>query len=60
MRNIYSLSEKLGDVYEELRRRMVDVCCLEEVRCSRHGSRTLEIEGIEIERYKLWWSGKGD
>ena len=36
-----------GDVCEELKKRMIDVCCMQEL---RWGGR----------RYELWWSGKGD
>ena len=46
-----------GEVCEELRRRMIDVCCLQEVRWRGQGGRMLGMKG---RRYKLWWSGKGD
>jgi len=42
------------EVCEELRRRKVDVCCLQEVRWRGKGARFLGIRG---RRYKLWWSG---
>ena len=32
MWNLGGLSGKWGEVYEELRKRMIDVCCLQEVR----------------------------
>ena len=48
---------KGGDVCEELRKRMIDVCCLMEVRWRGQGANMLGMKG---RRYKLWWSGKGD
>ena len=36
---------------------MIDVCCLQEVRCRGKGVRTLGTKG---RRYKLWWSAKRD
>ena len=50
-----SLSGKGRDVCEELRMRMIDVCCLQEVRWRGQGARMLGINGG---RYELWWSGK--
>ena len=41
MWNIGSLSQK-GEVCEELRLRMIDVCCQQEVRWRGHGT---EVEG---------------
>ena len=55
--NLGSLSGKGGEVCEELRKRMIDMCCLQEVRWNEQGTRMLGIKQI---RYKLWWSGKGD
>ena len=55
--NLGSLSGKGGEVCEELRKSMIDVCCLQEVRLRGQGTRML---GIERRRYKLWWSGKKD
>ena len=52
-----SLSGNWGDVWEELRNRMIDVCCLQEVRWRGQGARMLVMKG---RRYKLLWSGKGD
>ena len=47
--NLGSLSGK-EEVLEELRKRMIDVCCLQEVRWRGQGAR------IQGRRYKLWWS----
>lgn len=52
--NIGSLCGRGTEVTEELRRRMVDVCCLQEVRWRGQGSRFIGVQG---RRYKLWWSG---
>ena len=49
MWNLDSLSGKGGEVCEELRKRMIDVCCWQ-------GARMLGMKG---RRYRLWWSGKG-
>ena len=54
--NIGSLIGK-GVVCEELRKRMNDVCCLQEVRLRAQCTRVLGKYG---RRHKLWWSGKGD
>ena len=54
--NLGNLRGKLGEDCEELRKRMIDVCCLQEVRWRRQGARML---GMKVRRYKLWWSGKG-
>ena len=51
------LSGKGGEDGEELRKSMIDVCCLQEVRWRGQGSRMLRMkEG----GYKLWWSSKED
>ena len=42
---------------EELRKRKVDVCCLQEVRWRNEGARFIGVKG---RRYKLWWCGNGD
>ena len=42
---------------EELRKRMIDVCCLQEVRWRGQGARMLDMKGG---RYNRGWSGKGD
>ena len=52
-----SLSGNGGEVSEELRKRMIDVCCLHEVRWRGLAVRMMGMKG---RRYKLWWSGKGD
>ena len=39
---------------EELRKRKVDVCCIQEVRWKGQGARFVGTSG---RRYKLWWSG---
>ena len=41
-------------MYEELRKRKVDVCCLQEVRWKGEGARFFGVKG---RRYKLWWCG---
>ena len=48
---------KRGDVCEKLRKKMIDVCYLQEVRWREQGSRMLGMKG---RIYKLWWSGKED
>ena len=51
----YRWSEwKGGEVCDELRMRMIDVCCLQEVRWRGQGAR------MNGTIYKLWWSGKAD
>ena len=50
MWNLGSLSGNGGEVCEELRKRMIDVCCLQEVRWSGQGARMLRAKG---RRYKL-------
>ena len=52
---IGSLSGK-GEDCEELSERMIDVCCLQEVRLEGQSSRMLGKEG---RAYKFWWSGDG-
>ena len=42
---------------EELRKRKVDVCCLQEVRWRGEGARSIGVKG---RRYKLWWCGNDD
>ena len=39
---------------EELRKRKIDVCCIQEVRWKGQGARFVGTSG---QRYKLWWSG---
>ena len=57
MWNLGSLSGKAGEVCEELIKRMIDVCCLQEVRW--RGQVTIML-GMKGRRYQLWWSGKED
>ena len=52
MQNFGSLSGRGGEVCEEVRKIMIDVCCLQEVRW-RHGSKMLGVDG---KIYKLWWT----
>ena len=56
MENRYS-EWKGGDVCEKLRKRMIDVRYLQEVRWREQGAR---MQGMNGRIYKLWWSGKGD
>jgi len=44
-------------VCEELRRRRVDVCCIQEVRWRGKSARFMGVRG---RRYKLWWSGNDE
>ena len=46
--NLGNLSGKLGEVCEELRKRMIDVCCSHDVRWRGWGASM------------LWMNGKGD
>ena len=55
--NVGSLSGRATEVCEELRKRTMDVCCLQEVRWRGQGARFVGVKG---RRYKLWWSGKSD
>ena len=48
---------KGGEHCEELKKKMIDMCCLQEVRWRGQGARML---GMKVRRYKLWWSGKVD
>ena len=45
---------KETEVCEEVRKRKVDVCCIQEVRWKGQGTRFVGTLG---RRYKLWWSG---
>ena len=47
----------MGEVCGELRKRMIDVCCLREVRWRGWCAWMLGMKG---RIYELWWSGKGD
>ena len=50
--NVESLCERKTEVCEELRKRKVDVCCIQEVRWKGQGARFVGTSGW----YKLWWS----
>ena len=54
--NLGSLSGKRGEVCKELRKRMIYVYCLQEVRWRGQGARMLGMKG----RCMLRWSGKED
>ena len=45
------------EVCEQLRKREVDMCCLQEVRWRGQEARLVGCRG---RRYKLWWSGNND
>ena len=55
--NIGSISGRGTEVCEELRKREVDICCVQEVRWRGQGARFLGVKG---RRYKLWWFGNDD
>ena len=55
--NVGSISGRGTEVCEELRKRKVDVCCLQEVRWTGEGARFIGVMG---RRYKLWWCGNDD
>ena len=55
--NLCNLSGNGGDICEELRKRMIDVCCLQVVKWKGWGVRMLGMKG---RKYNLWWPGKGD
>ena len=57
--NIGSMSGRGTEVCEELRirKRRMDVCCLQEVRWRGQGARFMDVKG---RRHKLWWSGNSD
>ena len=50
MRSMGSVSGNGGEVCEEMRKMMIDVCCLQDVISRRHAAR------MKGRRYKLWWS----
>ena len=52
--NVGSISSRGTEVCEELKKRKVDVCCLQEVRWRGEGTRFISVKG---RRYKLWWCG---
>ena len=51
------MSGRGTDVREELRKRSMDLCCLQEVRWKGQRSRFMDVKG---RRYKLRWSGNCD
>ena len=52
--NVGSIRRRGIEICEELRKRKVDVCCLQEVRFKGQGARFI---GVKERRYKLWWAG---
>ena len=52
--NVGSICGRGTEVCEELRKRNVDVCCIQEVRWRGEGARFM---GVKERRYKFWWSG---
>ena len=52
--NVGSLCGKSGEVVEELWRRKVDICAVQETRWKGDGARYVGAKGM---RYKLWWKG---
>ena len=55
--NVRSMNGRGTEVCEELRKRRMDVCCLQEVRWRGQGAQFMGVKG---RRYKLWWSGNSD
>ena len=55
--NVGTMSGRSTEVCEELRKRRMDVCCVQEVRWRGQGARFLGAKG---RRYKLWWSGNSE
>ena len=55
--NVGSISGRGTEVCEELRKRKVDECCLQEVRWRGEGARFI---GVKQRRYKLWWCENDD
>ncbi len=53
--NVGTLSEKEEEVADELAKRRVDVCCLQEVHRQKMAAMML---GREAKRYKLFWQGE--
>ena len=49
--NVGSMSGKVGKIPETLKRRCVDICCMQEVRWKGHGDK------IVIGSFKFLWSG---
>ena len=52
--NVGSLCGRETEVCEELRKKRIDVCCIQEVRWKGRGARFVGTLG---QRYNLWWSG---
>ena len=52
-----SMSKRGTEVCEELRKKRVDVCCLQEVKWRGQG---VQFMGAKGRRYKFWWSGNSD
>ena len=52
--NVGSLCRRKTEECEELRKRRIDVCCMQEVRWKGQVTRFVATSG---RRYKLWWSG---
>ena len=52
--NIGTLNGKGLEICDELWKRNVELCCLQEVRWRGCGDRQIGLQG---RRYKLWWSG---
>ena len=50
--NVGSMCGRGTEVCEQLRKRKVDVCRLQEVRWKGEGARFF---GVKERRYKLWW-----
>ena len=55
--NIGSLNGKSMELCEELVRREVGICCIQEVRWRGMGLKSV---GSSDRRFKLWWSGNED
>ena len=55
--NVRSISGRETEVCEDLRKRKVDVCCLQEVRWRGEGPRFIGVKG---RRYMLLWCGNDD
>ena len=55
--NVESMSGRSTEVCKELRKRRMDVCCLQEVRWRGQG---VLFMGVKGRRYRLRWSGNSD
>ena len=55
--NVGSFCGKGTEVYEQLKERILDVCCLQEVRWR---GQEAQFVGIKCRSYKLWWSGNNN